>query len=487
MKNRIVFRGDGNSKIGWGHFMRLLSIEEKVHNEYATLFIVNANSKDVIPVLNSKGIQVAVLPEQLSVQDEPKYIMDRLVETGDVVFIDGYEFKASYLKKINQQDISTIYIDDLIEEEVVTDALINHSVGISTKNYRAKSPIYYGLGTSYALVSNAFSLNPRNKWSENDDSIFVCLGGADPDNNTLKVTKNLIEFEKSEIINVLVGNSYSNLEELEDFIKKHPNVSLFQGLEQKEISLLMRKAKFSICSSSNISYEYCTVGGGLFTLQTADNQKEIHRFLLNKGLAKQFDFSNRNELSVSEIEKQFHTQRSYFKVGDNKIKKLIHHCIQNQFVEVEIATEEHGQLYFDWANDPLVRESAFCSDPIEFNSHIKWFLKKVSSEDSHLVIGFINGKPFGQVRFDVENKIALIGYSIAAEYRGAGLGTALIIKAINFVKREYNLLKFKAEVKEENVSSWKVFERIGFDKIEPQKNAEADNDKGSFFTFTLTL
>lgn len=83
-------------------------------------------------------------------------------------------------------------------------------------------------------------------------------------------------------------------------------------------------------------------------------------------------------------------------------------------------------LLYKWVNDPIVRQSAFNTDEINYEEHCNWFTRCLQREDVKIYILIENGMPVGQVRLNIEKGEALIDYSIASEYRGRGLGYVII-------------------------------------------------------------
>ncbi len=125
---------------------------------------------------------------------------------------------------------------------------------------------------------------------------------------------------------------------------------------------------------------------------------------------------------------------------------------------VRKATIEDAQQYFEWANDVAVRNNSFNKDQINWENHLKWFENKLLSSNTYLFIFYIDDLPVGQVRLDFQEDFWYIDYSIDREYRGKGMGTAMIKTIINKFP-SYNI---KAQVKKDNVGSLKVFEKTGF-------------------------
>ena len=121
------------------------------------------------------------------------------------------------------------------------------------------------------------------------------------------------------------------------------------------------------------------------------------------------------------------------------------------------------RLFFEWANDPVVRQMAFHSEPIPWDNHVVWFRRKLDSNAALLLLGYHGGRPVGQVRFDITNDgSAEIDISVDKEFRGKGLGKLMLVSAIEYASKKMNVSEFISEVKEENLSSQRLFMSAGF-------------------------
>jgi RimJ/RimL family protein N-acetyltransferase len=118
---------------------------------------------------------------------------------------------------------------------------------------------------------------------------------------------------------------------------------------------------------------------------------------------------------------------------------------------------------FEWANDPETRNNAINTKPISWEEHEKWFLEKHNNPHTSMFIARFNELPIGQIRFDEVNDFMDLTYSVAPSHRGVGLGGQIVEKAIG-VLREFvsTSKKIRAFVLEENVSSVKIFRKMGF-------------------------
>lgn len=119
------------------------------------------------------------------------------------------------------------------------------------------------------------------------------------------------------------------------------------------------------------------------------------------------------------------------------------------------------QLYFDWANDELVRLNSFYSDEIKFENHVKWFESKINSPESLLFVFEIDNEPVGQVRFEIENSNSIIGVSIDEKFRGKGLGVEMLKMSSNEYFKLYDKPIY-AYIRLDNQSSKNIFLKAQF-------------------------
>ena len=132
-------------------------------------------------------------------------------------------------------------------------------------------------------------------------------------------------------------------------------------------------------------------------------------------------------------------------------------------VSFRLATSDDVDLLFSWVNDTKVRKNSFSSDDISYEEHIQWFTSVLSSEDTEIFIYILNEEPIGQVRLKYEGQTATISYSIAAKFRGQGLGKRMIHDIAEHILQlhpEVSILI--AKVKGDNIASQKIFESEGY-------------------------
>lgn len=144
---------------------------------------------------------------------------------------------------------------------------------------------------------------------------------------------------------------------------------------------------------------------------------------------------------------------------------VIHSKINKGLLRIRRANLADTKLYFDWANDLTVRGQSYNSSIINFENHKKWFEAKLE-DDSCMLLVFQNqeNQNIGQIRIQKENHDqALIGISIAAEYRGKGYAKEMLLLASDYFSESNKGYLINAYIKEENRSSKLAFEKAGFE------------------------
>ncbi|OAI38761.1 hypothetical protein AYO39_00860 [Actinobacteria bacterium SCGC AG-212-D09] len=139
-------------------------------------------------------------------------------------------------------------------------------------------------------------------------------------------------------------------------------------------------------------------------------------------------------------------------------------------IEPEIALRDAGpadeRTLLVWANDPEVRSGSFNTDPIDAETHARWYRGKLDSADTAFFIAECDGRPIGYARVDRWSPdTGEIAASIDASERGRGLGTALISLAAEHGASQLGVRHIVARIKKDNRSSARAFESAGFNRL----------------------
>lgn len=470
MKPKIFWRLNALKGVGMGHLIRSLAAAKMLKDNFNNVFLIKTDSTKNIQCIADEGFQHFQLPTALSLQEEVAYLKEHHFTQHEIVVLDGYDFSSTYQREIKSLVGKLVCIDDMHSIYFVADAVINHSGGVSPLDYNCSPQTKLYLGPAYSLLRNVFLKRyPLSKERIASKAVLICLGGEDPQNDTLKVLEFCASIKSIAHCKVIVGSANKNLNTLKEYAK-HSRLQLdfLQNLTAEEMLTIMRSSAKAICSPSTVALEYLSVGGNLFLYQTADNQKNIYRYLTNSQLA--FPMSDWEEVSKLKLIKARENQQEIFDRKSPARITALFTALQTQIdIEFREAEEKDLQQYFHWANELETRQQSFNSQEITFLQHIKWYRNKLQCRNSLLVIMHNKEQPLGQVRFVIEDKIATLSFSLDKNSRGKGLAKQLVNGGIKLLQHKYpDLRKIHAFVKEANIPSKKSFAGLGFQEFKEE-------------------
>jgi RimJ/RimL family protein N-acetyltransferase len=150
---------------------------------------------------------------------------------------------------------------------------------------------------------------------------------------------------------------------------------------------------------------------------------------------------------------------------DGRYLDVVYHAKFNRKINYRRANEDDMMLYFYWANDLLVRENSYQSEPILLEDHQNWFYNKVKDINCYMFV-FENhlGNPIGQVRIQKSDKnVAVIGVSNDKNHRGKGYASEMLKIASDQFLKENEGFCISAYIKLENEASEKAFVKAGYE------------------------
>lgn len=470
MTKKIIFRADGNATTGLGHLYRLFAIVEMVKDDFDFVYVTKESSyHKVIPTTYKKH----VIPESIDICQEPEYLSKAFNEKEVIIVADGYGFNSNYQKRIKQFGFKLIYIDDLSREYMYANIVINHAPNIKEIDYKKEPYTKLALGAKYATLRPLFlEAITKKRFIKTIDRAFICFGGADHTDLSLKVTNALLCFSQIKELNVILGAAYKHLEIFE-LAKETSKIKIYKNLNEQELIDVMYRSNFALVPSSTILYEVCAVKMPVFSGYFVDNQKNMYRECLSKKIIygggnfegysiEKFKNEILKVLELNDHNKIIKNQELFF---DSKIKRRFINLFS--FIEYREATVKDDKLLFEWANDRLSRANSFNSNPILWEEHKNWLNEKINDDRVVLFIAEINKNPAGFIRFETKKECAIVSVFVSEKYREKGLATEFIIDASKKYLKTHTLPIY-AYIKKENIPSIISFEKANFLKFKEE-------------------
>jgi UDP-2,4-diacetamido-2,4,6-trideoxy-beta-L-altropyranose hydrolase len=391
------------------------------------------------------------------------------------IVVDGYHFGAAYQQNLREAGHRVLFIDDYGHaDRYEADLVLNQNIDAEDGLYadRAEHTDLL-LGPKFALLRKEFWpwRAPRREIRVEAEHILITLGGVDPDNVTTDTVEALGSMEASGVrATVVIGGSNPHEEEVRTAAKSaRVPIDVRQNVD--DMAELMADSDIAVSAGGSTCWELAFMGIPNVIVVLAENQKGIARGLDEAGTAVNLGWHE--EIGTSEIEsavgsllrnerkRRRMTGEAQALVDGWGTERVVSAMAGELFLRP--AQEQDCELLWEWANDPVVRERSYNSDPIPLKEHEDWFSGKLKDPSSKIYIAEERGNPVGEVRFDVKEEAAVVSVVVDSEYRGKGYGTELIRQGTrHFLSESSDDYRVDAFIKETNKPSVRVFEKAGY-------------------------
>jgi UDP-2,4-diacetamido-2,4,6-trideoxy-beta-L-altropyranose hydrolase len=476
----LYIRADSDGKIGVGHMMRCIALAQAWQDQGGEVtFISHCESGTLKERVQNEGFRLVALdrgyPDSSDLKDTLAILKRECTDQKHWLVLDGYHFTSEYQKSIRDEGYHVMVIDDMNHlPSYHADILLNQNIHALNQNYHCDADTTLLLGVQYVLLRREFLKYQdfKRQIPERAKNIFVTLGGADPDNVTLKVIEALKLLDEPDIsVRIIVGPANPHQESIRRSLVSARFVSeIF--VNPTNMPELMVWADMAVSASGSTCWELAFLGVPIVALILADNQKAVAEGMLKEGFAVNLGWHETFDQKIASGE-----INSLIQLKDRRLSMVRkgqalvcasgrdHLCerLLARSISIRLARESDRELIWNWANDEETRKVSYSQAYISWDEHIKWFAS-VQRQKNHRFYVARNGyeKPVGQIRFAVDGKHAVVSLSVAPESRGKGYGKEILIEAAKKFFNETDIEQISAYVKSENMLSLKVFQKAGF-------------------------
>jgi UDP-2,4-diacetamido-2,4,6-trideoxy-beta-L-altropyranose hydrolase len=487
----VAFRVDASKQIGTGHFMRCFALADQLKKQGAHISFFSRNlPAHLSNILIGREITLIELP-----QSSIDYSVDELAHSSWLgcsqsqdaqatvtalsnkdwhwLIVDHYALDKRWEKTVSQRVKKIMVIDDIADRLHDCDVLLdqNYYVDMQTR-YNAKVPLYCQLlaGPHYALLRDEFRvLREKVKVRIGEiKKILVFFGGVDADNYTLKTMEALSQLNRGLHVDVVIGASHPFKDQIEKSCAKY-NFSLHVQISY--IAKLMAEADLSIGAGGTSIWERCCLGLPTICVCTAENQrKQIADaaelgFLFTPPLGEDFKESIRLHVQALLSNNQLikFISKEGMKLVDGKGILRVASLIECDLIEMKKVTHHDSENIFEWRNSKQIRDVSENSQLISWTDHQNWFDSVLNDSNRHLLIGEIEKKQIGVVRFDIDKNVAEVSIYLIPERNYFGKGKGLLSASERWLKINHPKIKsINARVLHSNLASKELFIGSGY-------------------------
>ncbi len=473
MPSSLLLRADATPQIGTGHIMRCIALAQASQSFGMVPHFASARITDaLINRLQAERFQLHQLKVRPGGPDDvaSTIALARSLD-ADWLVLDGYHFDVSFQQAAKTNHLPLLVIDDYGQNPACLSDFVLNQNGYATETmYSQHEPgTRLLLGTRFTLLRKEFW-----KWrgwqrpaGNVKRRVLVTMGGSDPDNVTVQVLQAL---QGQEIeISLIVGGSNPHVDVIQDFIRQQalPVRLLHDVANMPE---LMEATDVAVSAAGSTCWELAFMGVPQLLLPLANNQTFNAIWMTTQGIGLSVDVPCeltkvyiQNALEVLFARHAAIVPKAQTIVDGYGADRVLMH-LRGDKLRLRKATLHDSRDIWELANDTTVRATSFSMEQISWETHSRWFQQKITSSDCCLFLAFDPEDKFaGQVRFDMQaDGSVVIGVSLKAEYRGKGLGSAMLILAVERFQAANGERIIHAYIKEQNSVSLRAFARAGF-------------------------
>jgi UDP-2,4-diacetamido-2,4,6-trideoxy-beta-L-altropyranose hydrolase len=480
----LYIRADADGKIGTGHIMRCIALAQAWQDQGGeATFVSHCDNEALKERIQIEGFRFIALdnvcPDSSDLKNTLSILENKSCDQKKWLVLDGYHFTPDYQKAIRDAGIHLLVIDDMNHlPHYHADILLNQNIHAPDLKYKCNADTTFLLGTRYVLLRREFLKYQDFKrqipdWAKN---ILVTLGGADPQNVTLKVIEALKLLNEPDIaVRIIIGPANSHQKTLRKALAP-VNFEAELLINPPNMPELMAWADMAVSAGGSTCWELAFMGVPSIVLILADNQAAVAKYMMNIKAVLNLGI-------IAECSKEHISDACKTLIGGSIIRTSLsqqsttlinglgsHYVIKSinsDNIILRDVTDLDRELIWQWANDEETRKASYSQAHICWDEHIQWF-DSVQRQKNHRFYIANNGSknPVGQIRFASDDKDTIVSFSIAPDSRRRGYGETILLKAAEKLFNETNIEQILAYVKSENMSSLRVFQKAGFRLVE---------------------
>jgi UDP-2,4-diacetamido-2,4,6-trideoxy-beta-L-altropyranose hydrolase len=290
MMPNLIIRTDANPRIGTGHLMRCLALAQSWRSRGGkVVFVTTCSNEDLLRQLRAEKIQI-VRVEHTHPNPADWEQMHRILDSNSAawVVLDGYHFDSGYQKKIKKIGSQLMIIDDMAHiDKYYADIILNQNINAGRLNYNVEPCTRLILGPQYALLRPEFTKRSdrRRPTPQVARKLLITLGGADPDNETLKVMQAVQQTNIDDLEVVVVIGSANPYRQLLQSVGHASQIPFRWVVNTTEMAELMAWADLSISAGGSTCLELAHMGVPTLCVILAENQRLLVEGLAEAGAA----------------------------------------------------------------------------------------------------------------------------------------------------------------------------------------------------------
>ena len=284
---KVLIRTDASNITGMGHITRCTSLARHLEAEgIEPFFVMQYASGNVVEDYSKRGINIFLLEENCSLEDEAHFLIKRFASQYSIVVFDFSHYQnmtriqdfISYFELLHDVFQTTFLIDGFNDTAIIdcidpaVDIVITPYIGAVNHSPDGSKGYRHWFGPSYFIFAPEYtSENWQREVRSTVERLLVTMGGSDPYELTLVVLDALKLLSIKVHCRVVIGSGFSN--GLKGKVRKQCRSLSFCEIVDEPQNLVsqLKWAEMGISSSGLTKYEMALAG--VPSLQMSFNRK----------------------------------------------------------------------------------------------------------------------------------------------------------------------------------------------------------------------
>jgi len=451
----VVVHADASREIGAGHVIRSLALASALRDLGAEVTLA---SDELLDGLRRRAIAlgVAVVPRE----DAPR--------RPDWIVADGYHLDRARRDALAERAVPRLVVDDLGGDVADAALALNQNLGVGPHVVAAGVELLAGPG--YSLLAPEYATaQPTRAQPRRVERVLVTMGGADPNDATALAVEALRRaVAPAPQVRVILGPGHPSTERVERAARA-AGFDVERNVASLAPHLAWADMVVSGCGTSVL--ECARLGRPLVGIVLADNQRGVARALAREGLgvvAGPHPGLTEDELGalVTTLAEDEATRTTMAAIGPGLVDgggaSRVARAMASGPMTLRDAALEDADRLLAWRNDPDARRASLHRGTIEPEEHLGWLRERLADPRHRIWIGLLGDAPVGVVRFALGDEVATISVALAADRRGAGLGSRLIAAGCARLAATGEARTVEALIRPDNEPSLAAFRVAGF-------------------------
>lgn len=460
---KIYFRADADSVIGYGHFIRTLALADMLKDYFdCTFFTCHPTPYQASEM--EKVCPYVTLQEEIHYDEFLSYLYG-----DEIVVLDNYFFTTDYQRAIKQKGCRLVCIDDMHDKHYVADVVINHGL-MDESLFDREDYTQLCLGHDWALLREPFLRPlPTCRSDKYAGRVTVCFGGSDSNNLTGRFVHFLCSQKEVKHVIAIIGDKHCLDDEF-----NHSKVTLLRNQSAEQIVSLFRETDIAFLSASTVCLEALSQQVPAAVGYYVDNQKEMYADCVSSNLV--LPLGNLLNLDMTRLEysemikKARSLNKNSLSMIPSRYKILFHNlfvywtfCKDGfSFVDYRLLDEEHHSQIWYARNKDCIRLQMEHAELVSWDTHLK-FVKRLFSQYLKIYMGvYRDDKLIGSVNVEYKSIFQVErGIFVLPEYWGEG-ESMLIEQALWVMLKGRGIASIKAKVLKSNERSLYFHLKLGY-------------------------